>query len=119
MSQTARWSYTQLVTVWWPGEKDDFGRFQWSAPEQVMCLCEQGGADEYVDSTGQKFVPKSTYWTEMHAASGVVVRDIEIGCKIQLGEVFGDPTSEADDVRVAAKSYAPWEPESPDFEVMT
>ena len=100
MSSIASWSYKTVATIWRAGERDEYGRFQWSQPEYIMCCYQLGGAIKYVESTGQSLTPKATYWTEMRSNLGDIIDPLKIGDKIQLGEQVGNPTSAADDVRV-------------------
>ena len=119
MSEIAAWSYTVIATIWRPGAKDSNGRFSWSQPQYIYCAYRIGGADEYVDSTGQKFVPKSTYWTEMKMIDSSFADDPVNGCKIQLGQQVGNPTSSAEDMRVVTKDGMEMFGQKPDFTVMT
>lgn len=121
MSTIANWAYKVLLTIWRRGAPDEFGRATWSAPEYVLCTYKTGGANEYSDSTGVKFVPKSIYYTEMRTPDGDLIPELEIGDKIQLGHQYGNPTSAADDVRVSACDDATMfgDSEVPDYTVMT
>jgi hypothetical protein len=121
VSSIARWANTQLATIWRQGEKDEFGQFTWSLPEYVLVSYRLGGSEQYVDSTGVKFMPKSTYWTEMLMQDGTFADKPSLGDKMQLGEQLGNPTSEADDLRSVQIDDATMfgASEMPDYMVMT
>lgn len=100
MSSIARWANTNIATIWRAGEKDEFGRHTWSIPEYVLVSYRLGGADEYVDSTGVKFMPKTTYWTEMLTLAGEFLDAPKVGDKMQLGEKYGSPNASADTLKM-------------------
>lgn len=121
MSSIARWANTQTATVWREGVKDEFGRFTWSTPEYVLVSYRLGGAEEYTDSTGVKFMPKSTYWTEMLTAGGAFLAAPSVGDKVQLGEHLGNPSAAADNIKVVQVDGAEMFglTEKPDYMVMS
>ena len=100
MSSIARWANKNIATIWRQGEKDEFGRFTWSIPEYVLVSYRLGGSEEYVDSTGVKFSPKSTFWTEMLTDTGTFADKPSVGDKMQLGQQFGKPTSLAETIKM-------------------
>lgn len=101
MSTIANWSYTQALTLWRRGAKDQFGRYTYSAPEHLLCSYRIGGSEQYNDSTGVAFTPKSIFWTELKLTDNVTfVAKPNFGDKILLGEFTGAPDSTASDIRM-------------------
>lgn len=100
MSSIARWANKNIATIWRQGEKDEFGRYDWSIPEYVLVSYRLGGSEEYVDSTGVKFTPKTTFWTEMLMQDGTIAEKPSAGDKMQLGQQFGAPTHEAETLKM-------------------
>jgi len=121
MSSIARWANKVVATIWRRGARNEAGGYVWSVPEYVLVSYQIGSSKEYVDSTGVKFVPKSTYWTEMLTAGGAFLPPLKVGDKIQLGELTGNPKSGAEDVRVMKIDGAEMfgAAEKPDYTVMT
>ncbi|MBP6517905.1 hypothetical protein [Shewanella sp.] len=101
MSTIANWSYTQTLTLWRRGAKDQFGRYTYSAPEHLLCSYRIGGSEQYTDSTGVAFTPKSIFWTELKITDNVTfVAKPNFGDKILLGEFAGSPEPTASDIRM-------------------
>ena len=121
MSSIARWANTVTATLWRQGAKDEFGRFTWSSPVYVLVSYRLGGSEEYADSTGVKFTPKSTFWTEMLTDSGAFLDKPSLGDKIQLGEQTGNPTHEAETIKMVQVDGAEMfgATEKPDIMVVT
>lgn len=102
MSTIANWSYTKTLTLWRRGAKDQFGRYTYSDPEYVLCSYRIGGSEQYTDSTGVAFTPKSIFWTELKHAyiNAYVSATPNFGDKIALGFFAGSPTPTASDIRM-------------------
>ena len=101
MSTIANWPYTQTLTLWRRGAKDQFGRYTYSAPEHLLCSYRIGGSEQYTDSTGVAFTPKSIFWTELKLTDGITfVSKPNFGDKILLGEYTGAPEPTASDIRM-------------------
>jgi hypothetical protein len=101
MSTIANWSYTQTLTLWRRGAKDQFGRYTYSTPEHLLCSYRIGGSEQYTDSAGIEFTPKSIFWTELKLTDGVTfVAKPNFGDKILLGEYIGTPEPTASDIRM-------------------
>ena len=101
MSTIANWSYTQTLTLWRRGAKDQFGRYTYSAPEHLLCSYRIGGSEQYTDSTGVAFTPKSIFWTELKLVDGTAfVAKPNFGDKILLGEFAGSSEPTASDIRM-------------------
>ena len=101
MSTIANWSYTQTLTLWRRGVKDQFGRYTYSVPEYLLCSYRIGGSEQYTDSTGVAFTPKSIFWTELKLTDNTTfVGKPNFGDKIALGEFVGSPTPTASDIRM-------------------
>jgi hypothetical protein len=100
MSSAAAWANTVTLTLWRKGEPDRFGGFDYSAPEHVLCTYKIGGSQEYLDSTGTKFLPDVVYYTEMKSLSGEFIAHPKHGDKLALGKFTGEPTPESSDIRM-------------------
>ncbi|MDB4306032.1 hypothetical protein N9980_00535 [bacterium] len=64
--------YTSTFTVWKQDARDDYGGVTYSAPTVFKGNYRQGGSLKLVDSSGQEFVPVSTYWSRLEVVSGTL-----------------------------------------------
>ena len=62
MSSIARWTYTNVATVW-PVTRDRAGNLLYGQPHLLSCTWKLGG-DVQRDAMGNEFVPKSTFYYE-------------------------------------------------------
>lgn len=101
MSTLANWSYTRTLTLWRKGAKSPTGQFTYSAPENILCSYRIGGSEQYSDSTGLSFTPKSIFWTELKLIDGsAYVDQPKFGDKIALGLFTSAPIATASDIRM-------------------
>lgn len=86
MSTIANWTYTSIATFWRVGEPDKYGDVTYSAPVRIMCAFRRGGKRAIVNSRGNEFVPKMTFWTELiDADTGLAVEPPSIDDIIVAG----------------------------------
>lgn len=64
MSSIARWSYTNIATVWPFLSEDTYnGGITYDVPYTIACTW-TGKTTQHRDSTGAEFIARDTYWTE-------------------------------------------------------
>lgn len=63
MSSIARWSYSNIATVWPVDGLDKYGQPAYGTPYTITCTWQDTGETQ-TDTTGAEFVPASTYWFE-------------------------------------------------------
>lgn len=83
MSATARWTYTNVSTLW-PnlGRHPETREPVWGAPVVIACTFETMG-DTQTDENGKEFVPQDTVWHEDKTP-------IKAGDRVVIGESLTD-----------------------------
>jgi len=69
MSSIARWSYTNVGTIWPASGTNEWGEPAYSAPYTIACSWMDTGSTQ-TDETGTEFVPASTFWFESAYTAG-------------------------------------------------
>ena len=76
----------QTAVYWAPSTIDEFGKFTWAEPVEIVCRWEDV-AEEYIDAEGDR---------QLSSAKVYVGEDVEVGGVLFLGEITdiesgGDP----------------------------
>lgn len=80
MSEPTREASNTTVTIWFK-RKTGYGQGSettWDAVVTQACY-KKGGSREFVDSTGVRFIPRSTYWFEVLAENPRITDFIALG----------------------------------------
>lgn len=100
MSSIARWSNTNLLTIWRAGERDKFGVVTYGAPEYCWCSYRVGGKDSYTNQYGVEFMPNTIYWTELLSQDkSSFINAPTFGDKMALGFYTSSPIDTAADIK--------------------
>lgn len=94
LSSLARWSYTQVITIW-PVTYDQYSQPSYGTPYTVTGSWIAGG-ERQTDSNGNEFTPNSTYYFEAEDGSSDVP---EVDWFIQRGTQTGDPGPDAERIK--------------------
>lgn len=119
MSSIARWSYTNVATIW-PVTVDQYGQPSYGSPYTIPCTWEDTGTIQ-TDNDGMEFQPRSTYWFEANYGDAIIPKRGYFIAKFDRTDVDDPISIQAQKIRkVTSWDMSPFgASEVPDWAIFT